>query len=154
MIYFIKVLNFCFILRAEYENLNLLSAQTEIYPNDQVVTIEALLKVFHHGERQHGDTHRFAQTEDPDDFMSHVNYFISSIKENIIFKLKQRIQTIFDEINDEENTNSTLFSKLIAHPVLCEMISICTRFRAPDFRYLFVMQDENDGLAQDRKSPE
>lgn len=71
------------------------------------------------GERQRGDTHRFAQTEDPEDFMSY-----------------QRIATIFTEINEEPNPVA-LFSKLIAHPVLCEMISICTKFRTPVSYYFF-----------------
>ena len=44
----------------------------EKYPNDQLVSIDSLYRVFHHGERQRGDTHRFAITEDPDDFMSMV----------------------------------------------------------------------------------
>ena len=29
------------------------------------------------------------------------------------------------------------FSKLIAHPVLCEMISNCNKFRFPEFRGIF-----------------
>jgi hypothetical protein len=48
----------------------------EKYPNDQLVSIEALYRVFHHGERQRGDTHRFAATEDPEDFMSMVTISI------------------------------------------------------------------------------
>lgn len=39
-----------------------------------MVSIDALYRVFHHGERQRGDTHRFAQTEDPEDFMSYVSH--------------------------------------------------------------------------------
>ena len=126
--------------RPEYENLNLIAAQTEKYPDDQLVGIDALYRVFHHGERQRGDTHRFAQTEDPEDFMSY-----------------QRIKTIFSEINEDENSQAAMFSKLIAHPVLCEMISICNKFRAPDFRTVFLMQsqqDDVDGLVQDRRSPD
>jgi hypothetical protein len=44
----------------------------ERYPTDQLVSIDSLYRVFHHGERQRGDTHRFAITEDPEDFMSMV----------------------------------------------------------------------------------
>jgi hypothetical protein len=43
---------------------------------------------------------------------------------------QQRIKTIFDEINEAPSTKIQ-FSKLIAHPVLCEMISICNKFRSP-----------------------
>ena len=42
----------------------------------------------------------------------------------------QRVATIFTEINEEPNPVA-LFSKLVSHPVLCEMISICTKFRTP-----------------------
>jgi hypothetical protein len=56
----------------EYEQLKL-AVKNELYPEDQIVSIDALYKVFHHGERQQGDTHRFAQTEDPEDFMSYVS---------------------------------------------------------------------------------
>jgi hypothetical protein len=58
--------------RPEYQQLKLLSINTEKFPDNQTVTIDALYRVFHHGERQRGDTHRFAQTEDPEDFMSYV----------------------------------------------------------------------------------
>lgn len=59
---------------------------TENYPNDQLVSIEALYRVFHHGERQRGDTHRFAITEDPEDFMSMVNIkLVTRIIESITF---------------------------------------------------------------------
>lgn len=132
--------NFELFFRPENENLNLISAQTEKYPDDQQVSIDALYRVFHHGERQRGDTHRFAQTEDPEDFMSY-----------------QRIKTIFCELNEDDDSRSAMFSKLIAHPVLCEMISICNKFRAPDFRTIFVMQSQQedvDGLVQDRRSPD
>ena len=95
----------------EFEQLKLISLNTEKFPNDQLVSIDAIYRVFHHGERQRGDTHRFAQTEDPEDFMSY-----------------QRVATIFAEINEEPNPIAP-FSKLISHPVLCEMISICTKFR-------------------------
>ncbi len=61
--------------RPEYEHLKLVSAKTEKFPNDQIVSIDAIYRVFHHGERQRGDTHRFAQTEDPEDFMSYVGSF-------------------------------------------------------------------------------
>ena len=57
---------------SEYDKLKVLSANTERFPLDQLVSIESLYKVLHHGERQRGDTHRFAQTEDPEDFMSYV----------------------------------------------------------------------------------
>jgi len=56
--------------------LKLVSAKTEKLPNDQLVSIDAIYRVFHHGERQRGDTHRFAQTEDPEDFMSYVRDFL------------------------------------------------------------------------------
>ena len=59
----------------EYEALKKNVSTSEKYPSDQTVSIEALYKVFHHGERQRGDTHRFAQTEDPEDFMSYVKLF-------------------------------------------------------------------------------
>jgi hypothetical protein len=61
------------LLRPEYEQLKLVSAMTETFPEDQMISIDAIYRVFHHGERQRGDTHRFAQTEDPEDFMSYVS---------------------------------------------------------------------------------
>ena len=57
--------------RIEYDNYRH-QTMNEKYPNDQLVSIDSLYRVFHHGERQRGDTHRFAITEDPDDFMSMV----------------------------------------------------------------------------------
>ena len=50
------------------------NSMIEKYPSDQLVSIDALYRVLHHGERQRGDTHRFAVTEDPEDFMSMVSY--------------------------------------------------------------------------------
>ncbi len=55
----------------EYDQLRMRSYLEE-QPYDQKVSIEALYRVLHHGERQHGDSHRFASTEDPEDFMSMV----------------------------------------------------------------------------------
>lgn len=50
-----------------------------------------MYRVFHHGERQRGDTHRFAQTEDPEDFMSYVIFDLSSgEKIKIIVKISIR----------------------------------------------------------------
>jgi hypothetical protein len=121
----------------EYEQLKLLSANTEKFVDDQRVSIDSIYRVFHHGERQRGDTHRFAQTEDPEDFMSY-----------------ERISTIFTEINNGDPCDVAMYSKLIAHPVLCEMISICTKFRAPDFRTVFVLQPDDADMAQDRRTPD
>lgn len=45
---------------------------SEEFPKDQMVSIDAVYRVFHHGERQRGDTHRFSATEDPEDFISYV----------------------------------------------------------------------------------
>jgi hypothetical protein len=79
----------------------------------------------------------------------------------------QRVATIFAEINQEPNPVAA-YSKLIAHPVLCEMISICTKFRTPvlafemsfsvlinifyvclyflkDFRTIFQQQEDSEG---------
>jgi hypothetical protein len=60
------------VARPEYEQMKFISATEETFPDDQLVSIDALYRVFHHGERQRGDTHRFALTEDPEDFMSYV----------------------------------------------------------------------------------
>jgi hypothetical protein len=94
----------------DYENIK----QTKEYPDDQLVSIEAIHCVFHHGERLKGDTHRFASSEDPEDFMS-----------------MERIINIYGELSEDDKQFSLPYSKLIAHPVLCEMISNCTKFRAP-----------------------
>lgn len=59
------------IFSIEYEQLKQQS-NSQKYPSDQVVFIDSIYRVFHHGERQHGDTHRFASSEDPEDFMSMV----------------------------------------------------------------------------------
>jgi hypothetical protein len=61
---------------------------TETFPEDQVVSLDAIYRVFHHGERQRGDTHRFAQTEDPEDFMSYVNMkaFVHHFQQPNLFK--------------------------------------------------------------------
>ena len=61
--------------RPEYEKFKN-SSTNEHLPEDQHVSIDAIYRVFHHGERQRGDTHRFALTEDPEDFMSLVNFHI------------------------------------------------------------------------------
>lgn len=52
----------------------------ETFPEDQMVSIDSIYRVFHHGERQRGDTHRFAQTEDPEDFMSYVSCSLTFFK--------------------------------------------------------------------------
>ena len=79
-------------LSSEYEHLKLVSAKTEKLPNDQLVSIDAIYRVFHHGERQRGDTHRFAQTEDPEDFMSYVIikfiFLILNLFNNVFFLIK------------------------------------------------------------------
>lgn len=95
----------------DYENI---SRHSQTCPNDQLVSIEAIHRVFHHGERLKGDTHRFASSEDPEDFMS-----------------MERIINIYNELSEDDKQFSLPYSKLIAHPVLCEMISNCTKFRAP-----------------------
>ncbi len=65
---------------------------------------------------------------------------------------KQRVASIFAEINEEPNPVAA-YSKLIAHPVLCEMISICTKFRTPDFRTVFQLQSNIEDNERDRESP-
>lgn len=67
--------------RPEYEKLKN-SSINEHLPEDQHVSIDAIYRVFHHGERQRGDTHRFALTEDPEDFMSLVNFKFSFLSSN------------------------------------------------------------------------
>jgi hypothetical protein len=47
-----------------------------------------------------------------------------------ISHLKQRLSLIFNEINECASTVAQL-SKLIAHPVFCEMVSGCNKFRFP-----------------------
>ena len=57
-------------------------------------------------------------------------------------------------MQNEEYLKVAKYSQLIAHPVLCEMISICTKFRSPDFRTIFVLQPQDDDATHDRRSPE
>lgn len=59
--------------------------------------------------------------------------------------------SIFADIN-EGPVSIAPYSKLIAHPVLCEMISICTKFRTPDFRTVFNLLAMDD-TERDRESP-
>jgi hypothetical protein len=109
-----------------FKELGKSAGMKELYPSDQLVSIDSLYNVFHHGERRHGDTHRFATSEDPEDFMS-----------------IQRIKDIFTEINDDTPTSTIPYSKLIQHPIICEMISICTKYKAPvslNFVVVFFVQ--------------
>lgn len=55
--------------RPEYEKLKI---KTDIFPQDQLVSVDAIYRVFHHGEKQFGDTHRFVNIEESDDFLSYV----------------------------------------------------------------------------------
>ncbi|CAF1685436.1 unnamed protein product, partial [Adineta ricciae] len=56
---------------AEKEREQALQNDIEI-TNDAHISIDGLFQVLHHGERKFGDTHRFATTEDPEDFASKV----------------------------------------------------------------------------------
>ncbi|CAF3656443.1 unnamed protein product [Rotaria sp. Silwood1] len=81
--------------------------------NDGFVSVDGLHQILHHGERKFGDTHRFATTEDPEDFAS-----------------KERLYAVWDEMQIDRSSKIHL-SALLNHPVIADMVANCCKYRAP-----------------------
>ncbi|CAF4442880.1 unnamed protein product, partial [Adineta steineri] len=82
-------------------------------PDDALISVDGLYQVLHHGERKFGDTHRFATTEDPEDFSS-----------------KERLYAVWDEM-ELDRSSKILLTALLNHPVVADMIANCCKYRAP-----------------------
>jgi len=100
-------------------------------PYDGFVSAEALYQILHHGERKFVDTHRFATTEDPEDFAS-----------------KERLYTVWDEMEIDRQSKVSL-SALLNHPVIADMIANCCKYRAPDFKQILHVKQTNELSAID-----
>ncbi|CAF1278502.1 unnamed protein product, partial [Adineta ricciae] len=87
--------------------------------------------VLHHGERKFGDTHRFATTEDPEDFAS-----------------KERLYAVWDEMEVDRSSKILLFA-LLNHPIVADMIASCCKYRAPDFRQILHIKQADELSAAD-----
>ncbi|CAF3645652.1 unnamed protein product [Rotaria sordida] len=98
--------------------------------NDGFVSVDGLHLVLHHGERKFGDTHRFATTEDPEDFAS-----------------KDRLYAVWDEMQIDRSSKIHL-SALLNHPVIADMVASCCKYRAPDFKQILHIKqiDEMSGV--------
>lgn len=83
------------------------------------VTLENLIKVFHHGEGRHEDTHRLSLTADPNDTFA-----------------RERLAGVFIELGAEE-TEAVPFHLLCQHPIILDCMHMCQRFKAIDLRSCF-----------------
>ncbi|XP_074641466.1 sperm flagellar protein 2-like, partial [Tubulanus polymorphus] len=106
----------------------------EIPASDAKVPMESLLRVFHHGERHRGDSHRFAVTSDPEDTMS-----------------KERIAGVYQEL-DSESCKPVLYSTLIEHPVIQDILSRFHRFKAPEIKQIISSQVVDNTDSQSMKT--
>ncbi|XP_074612593.1 sperm flagellar protein 2-like [Acropora palmata] len=86
---------------------------------NSLVTLENFMKVFHHGEGRHEDTHRLSITADPDDTFA-----------------RERLAGVFVELGAEE-TEAVPFHLLCQHPIIQDCMHMCQRFKAIDLRNCF-----------------
>ncbi|CAF2636731.1 unnamed protein product [Rotaria sp. Silwood2] len=100
-------------------------------PNDGFISVDGLHHVLHHGERKFGDTHRFATTEDPEDFAS-----------------KERLYAVWDEMQIDRSSKIHL-SALLNHPVIADMVANCCKYRAPDFKQILHIKQIDEMSAID-----
>ncbi|CAF4651988.1 unnamed protein product [Rotaria sp. Silwood1] len=99
--------------------------------NDGFVSVDGLHQILHHGERKFGDTHRFATTEDPEDFAS-----------------KERLYAVWDEMQIDRSSKIHL-SALLNHPVIADMVANCCKYRAPDFKQILHIKQIDEMSAID-----
>ncbi|KAK2189344.1 hypothetical protein NP493_109g07057 [Ridgeia piscesae] len=76
------------------------------------VPLQALYTVLHHGQRMSGDSHRFNISTEPED--------VNSL---------ERLRAIYEELGAED-LEPILFTTLIEHPVIADMISNCNIFHS------------------------
>ncbi|XP_027049665.1 sperm flagellar protein 2-like [Pocillopora damicornis] len=86
---------------------------------NSLVTLDNLMKVFHHGEGQREDTYRLNVTADPDDTFA-----------------KERLAGVFVELGAEE-TEAVPFHLLYQHPIIQDCMHMCQRFKTLDLRNSF-----------------
>lgn len=86
---------------------------------NSLVTLDTLMKVFHHGEGQREDTYRLNVTADPDDTFA-----------------KERLAGVFVELGAEE-TEAVPFHLLYQHPIVQDCMHMCQRFKTLDLRNSF-----------------
>lgn len=86
---------------------------------DSLVTLDNLMKAFHHGEGRHEDTHRLSLTADPGDTFA-----------------RERLAGVFVELGAEE-TEAVPFHLLYQHPIIQDCMHACQRFKAIDLRSSF-----------------
>ncbi|XP_041476082.1 sperm flagellar protein 2-like isoform X2 [Lytechinus variegatus] len=94
------------------------------------VPLSALVRVLHHGQPSLGDSHRFSVTSDPEDTFS-----------------QERLAAVYRELGSEE-LEPVPFYTLIQHPIIQDCLSLCHRYKAPDFSSVFtapaVLPSDND----------
>ncbi|KAL9951335.1 hypothetical protein ACROYT_G043984 [Oculina patagonica] len=86
---------------------------------DSLVTLDNLMKVFHHGEGRLEDTYRLSVTSNPDDAYA-----------------RERLAGVFVELGAEE-TEAVPFHLLYQHPIIQDCMHICQRFKTLDLRNSF-----------------
>jgi len=79
---------------------------------DSLVTLDNLMKVFHHGEGRLEDTYRLSLTANPDDAFA-----------------RERLAGVFLELGAEE-TEAVPFHLLYQHPIIQDCVHMCQRFKA------------------------
>ncbi|CAM2702452.1 unnamed protein product [Rotaria socialis] len=114
----------------EREREQLQDNETEL-PNDGFISVDGLHQVLHHGERKFGDTHRFATTEDPEDFAS-----------------KERLYAVWNEMQIDRSSKIHL-SALLNHPIIADMVANCCKYRAPDFKQILHLRQIDEMSAID-----
>ncbi|XP_072172673.1 sperm flagellar protein 2-like [Diadema setosum] len=94
------------------------------------VPLAALVQVLHHGQPSLGDSHRFSVTSDPEDTFS-----------------QERLAAVYRELGSEELEPVPFFT-LIEHPIIQDCLSLCHRYKAPDFSLVFtapvILPSDND----------
>ncbi|XP_013409132.1 sperm flagellar protein 2 isoform X2 [Lingula anatina] len=89
--------------------------------NEATVPIEALYKVFHHGERPKGDSHRFSVTVDPEDALS-----------------MERLSAVYAELEQGEEGAPIPYITLIEHPFIQDVLATHRRFKTPHVKNILV----------------
>eukprot|EP00057_Strongylocentrotus_purpuratus_P034053 XP_793745.3 PREDICTED: sperm flagellar protein 2 isoform X2 [Strongylocentrotus purpuratus] len=94
------------------------------------VPLSALVQVLHHGQPSLGDSHRFSVTSDPEDTFG-----------------QERLAAVYRELGSEE-LEPVSFYTLIQHPIIQDCLSLCHRYKAPDFSNVFtapaILPTDND----------
>ncbi|XP_069125844.1 sperm flagellar protein 2-like isoform X2 [Argopecten irradians] len=83
---------------------------------DATVPLEALYRVFHHGESAKGDSHRFSVCADPEDATS-----------------REKLTTVYQELGSDD-AEPVQFKVLMEHPLIQDIVNACSTFKTLDIR--------------------